>query len=205
MKPSVLDISNMALDESFSQSQHCLSEDYSEGSNFWLNASTFRESIGGILVFSDENQLLYECDIARRILSQLHDNEPSIPTIPNEITHICTSLIQIRLSFPDQSWLAEFDIFTSSATAIHIRSRWLTIEGSVNPYLLLNVEDRKQAVVNIVLREADRYGLTPREKDVWVLQHNNYTYKQIAAELGITPNTVKKHVRSIYSKKKKYS
>jgi DNA-binding CsgD family transcriptional regulator len=37
---------------------------------------------------------------------------------------------------------------------------------------------------------------------VWLLQQNNYTYKQIAAELGITPNTVKKHVRNIYAKRR---
>jgi RNA polymerase sigma factor (sigma-70 family) len=68
--------------------------------------------------------------------------------------------------------------------------------------LLLTIEDRQQAIINLVLEEADRYGLTPREKNVWLLHHNNYTYKQIAAELGITPNTVKKHMRSIYAKKK---
>jgi DNA-binding CsgD family transcriptional regulator len=71
-----------------------------------------------------------------------------------------------------------------------------------HPCLLLTIEDRQQAVLNLVIEEADRYGLSPREKEVWLLQQSNYTYKQIAAELGITPNTVKKHMRNIYAKKR---
>jgi RNA polymerase sigma factor (sigma-70 family) len=173
--------------------------------NFIENA-VIRESIGGVLIFSDQNRLVYACDTSQKILNQLRsDDSASQSFIPGEISHICYSLIQSRLLFPDQNWLIECDIFTRSAMAIHIRARWLNTQQFTDPYLLLNIEDRQQAITNIVLQEADRYGLTPREKDVWVLQHDNYTYKQIAAKLGITPNTVKKHVRSIYAKKKKVS
>ncbi len=167
-----------------------------------LNIALIEECLGGVLVFTDQPQLVYASTVARQVLGQLQSEDFSTHPIPDEIWHICQSLIQSRHLFPNQNWMIEFDIFTNAATTLHICSRWVNMDNIGHPCLLLTVEDRQQAITNLVLDEADRYGLTPREKDVWLLQHNNYTYKQIAAELGITPNTVKKHMRSIYAKKK---
>jgi len=185
------------------QSQHQSCRDFTEKQDSWLTRIAIEECIGGILVFSDQKQLIYASDSAHSVLRQLHQDDAVERLIPNEIQHICESLVQSRHLFPDQNWLMEFDIFTSAATTLHIRSRWFSIDGIDRPCLLLTIEDRQQAIANIVLEEADRYGLTRREKEVWLLQHNGSTYKQIAEQLGITPNTVKKHVRSIYAKKKK--
>jgi RNA polymerase sigma factor (sigma-70 family) len=170
--------------------------------SYQINKALIEECIGGILVFTDQPQLVYASESAHRVLSQLQQDSTAKSLIPNEIWHICRSLIQSRHLFPDQNWLIEFDIFTSAMTTLHICARWLNVDVVSHPCLLLTIEDRQQAIINLVLEEADRYGLTPREKNVWLLHHNNYTYKQIAAELGITPNTVKKHMRSIYAKKK---
>ena len=170
-----------------------------------LNSLLLEECLGGILIFTEQQQLVYSNAVAHRILNQLkQDRQESMAScfIPHEIWHICQSLIKSRHLFPEQNWLIEFDIFTNTATTLHICSRWLTSDIITHPWLLITLEDRQQAIISLVLEEADRYGLTPREKEVWLLQHNNYTYKQIAAELGITPNTVKKHTRSIYAKKK---
>lgn len=167
-----------------------------------LDAALLEDCLGGILIFDSQQQLVYANGEAHRVLNQLQQGSTTNCLVPNEIWHICQSLIQSRHLFPEQNWLIEFDIFTSTATALHICSRWLNLDTIVDPCLLLTIEDRQQAIISLVLEEAERYGLTPREKEVWLLQHNNYTYKQIAAELGITPNTVKKHTRSIYAKKK---
>ncbi len=67
---------------------------------------------------------------------------------------------------------------------------------------MLTLEDRHQAMRNMAIEESERYGLTPREKEVWVLHRMVLTYKQAASELHITPNTVKKHMKSIYVKQK---
>lgn len=170
--------------------------------NHQFSEALMEECIGGILVFTEQQQLVYASKTAHQVLSQLKQESSTSCWIPDEILHICQSLIQSRHLFPEQNWLIEFDIFTSAATTLHICSRWLTVDVVANPFLLLTIEDRQQAIINLVLEEANRYGLTPREKEVWLLQYNNYTYKQIATELGITPNTVKKHTRSIYAKRK---
>jgi DNA-binding CsgD family transcriptional regulator len=170
----------------------------------WKDMSEYliEELVGGVLIFTEKKQLIYTNDGAQKILDQLQPQESSASLIPDEIWHICHSLIQSRLLFPDQNWLIEFDILTSKAITLHIRSRWVNVSILDHPCLVLTLENRQQTLVNLVLEEAEKYGLTPREKEVWLLQHNGYTYKQIAAELGITPNTVKKHMRSIHAKRR---
>jgi DNA-binding CsgD family transcriptional regulator len=78
----------------------------------------------------------------------------------------------------------------------------LNIENLQLSCLLITVEDRDKAIKNIAVEEAQSYRLTRREKEVWLLHRDRYTYKQIASELCITPNTVKKHMKSIHAKQK---
>lgn len=165
-----------------------------------LNMTLLEECLGSILVFTDQKQLVYVNDSAQKVLKQLCQTEAPSAEIPGEIWHIYHSLVQGRHLFPDQNWVIEFDIVTTKASNLHIRSRWITIEATNQLGLLLVIEDRHKDIIKTVMNEADRYGLTPREKEVWLLQRNRYTYKQIAIELGITPNTVKKHMRSIHAK-----
>ncbi len=161
-----------------------------------------QELIDAILVFTEQQQLIYASNGAHKILNRLRPKCSASNKIPEEIWHICQSLIQSRHHFPKQNWLTEFDIVTQDATILHIRSQWLKLEQLEHPCLVLMIEDRQQAVENILIEEVEQYGLTPREKEVWFLHRHDLTYKQISVELGITPNTVKKHMKSIHTKQK---
>ena len=44
--------------------------------------------------------------------------------------------------------------------------------------------------------------LTPREREVVTLLAEGYSYAQIAGQLGISENTLKTHIKRIYSKLK---
>ena len=46
----------------------------------------------------------------------------------------------------------------------------------------------------------NEYHLTPKERKVLELMSKGYLYKEIAAELNNTPNTIKQHIRHIYEK-----
>jgi DNA-binding CsgD family transcriptional regulator len=202
MKSSTLQSNLRVLFDQSTDQKHLFNLSNEPTGENQIGKALVEEFIGGILVFTDQQKLIYASESAYRALGQLKHAEDSKDPIPTEIWHICQSLVQSRYRFPDQTWLIEFDIFTNAATALHICSRWLKVDMLEHPCLLLTIEDRQQAVLNLVIVEADRYGLSPREKEVWLLQQSNYTYKQIAAELGITPNTVKKHMRNIYAKKR---
>ncbi|HEY9650556.1 MAG TPA: LuxR C-terminal-related transcriptional regulator, partial [Coleofasciculaceae cyanobacterium] len=158
--------------------------------------------IDGILVLTEQREIIYANESARRILRQLNQGKTRNNLVPKEIWHICQSLIQSRSLFPNQRWLIESRIFADNSTAFNIRVRWINLENVENSCILITVEDRYQAIKNIAVEEAQGYGLTRREKEVWLLHRGQYTYKEIASELCITPNTVKKHMKSIHAKQR---
>ncbi|NJR70496.1 MAG: SUMF1/EgtB/PvdO family nonheme iron enzyme [Synechococcales cyanobacterium CRU_2_2] len=49
--------------------------------------------------------------------------------------------------------------------------------------------------------EIQRYGLTHRESEVWQLHRQGYSYDEIAGQLYISRNTVKKHLKAIALKR----
>jgi DNA-binding CsgD family transcriptional regulator len=164
--------------------------------------TVIEDLIDGILIVTEEGKLTYANNCAQRILRQLNSTE-SLPTlIPKEIWHICHSLIESRHLFPNQYWLIESKIFVGSSIAFNVQARWLKVQGGERSCILLSIRDRYQDIKEMVNEESQKYGLTCREKEVWLLHRANYTYKQVAGELCITPNTVKKHMKNIYSKQK---
>ena len=156
--------------------------------------------MNGILILTPNKELIYANQSAHRLLQQLDPSHARASLVPPEIWHTCQFLIESRNLFPQQSWLIEAEIFIDSSVAFHVQVQWLQLEIVEEPCLLLTVTDQYQCIKNIALTEAQNYGLTAREKEIWLLYRANYTYKQIAAELRITVNTVKKHMKSIHAK-----
>lgn len=159
--------------------------------------------IDGILIVTEQKELIYSNENAQRILGKLHQGKVNTNIIPEEIWYVCQSLIQSRSLFPNQCWTIQSRIFTEYSTILDIQVRWFHIETIETPCLLITLEDRHQAIKNVAAEEAQFYQLTRREKEVWLLHRGHYTYKEIASELSITPNTVKKHMKSIHAKQKK--
>ena len=85
-----------------------------------------------------------------------------------------------------------------------MRVQWFDWDNDacqVGNCFLITLEDRQQSLAVIANQEAQRYGLTTRETDVWCLKRKGSSYKEIAKALFISENTVKKHVKNIYSKR----
>jgi ATP/maltotriose-dependent transcriptional regulator MalT len=158
--------------------------------------------LDGVLILTETREMIYANDCARRVLRQLNQERSLANQIPEEVWHICQSLIDSRHLFPNQYWLIESKVFIGNSIVFNVRARWLKLEGNERPCLLLSIRDQCQYIKDIVNEESQKYGLTSREKEIWLLHRANYTYKQVALELCITPNTVKKHMKSIYSKQK---
>jgi DNA-binding CsgD family transcriptional regulator len=101
----------------------------------------------------------------------------------------------------DRAGILETELSSNRPTLLRIRVRSLKLSAKARPYLLVILEDRYQSTQNVAISEADRYGLTPREADVWLLRRTNHSFKDIAAELHISLNTVKKHMKNIQAKR----
>ncbi len=156
----------------------------------------------GVLILSKQGQWIHANECARRICQHLSQCPSQINSVPSPIWHVCESLIESCELFPEQKMIIESEISKDNSGSFRIRVRWLELDRNTQPYLLVILEDQYQSTENIAKTEAKKYGLTPREAEVWSLKKANCSYKEIAARLYIGQNTVKKHLKSIYAKQR---
>jgi len=156
--------------------------------------------VDGVLIVTEGGDWVHANERARRICHKLCQDKSQVNLVPQPIWHICESLIDSRDIFPDQSMIIEEEIDTDDCSAFRIRARWFAFEETAQPYILVTMEDRLQSTQNTAVAEIKKFGLTSREAEVWLLRRSNYSYKEIAAKLYITHNTVKKHLKNIYAK-----
>lgn len=156
--------------------------------------------IDGVLILNQQGTWVHANECALQICHQLSPCTSPKNSVPQEIWRVCESLIDSRELFPGQKIIIESEINTNDLAVFRIRVRWLKLEESEHPYLLVTMEDRHQSTQNTVIVDAKKYGFTPREAQIWLLRRTNHSYKEIAGQLYITLNTVKKHMKNIYAK-----
>jgi DNA-binding CsgD family transcriptional regulator len=160
--------------------------------------------IDGVIILTEQANLVYANSYARQLCDRLFPEAVRASSIPQQIWRICQNLIDSRRIFPGQSVMLEDEVGDRKADAIRVRVRWLELDKTDEPYLLVMIEDRYQSARRRAIAEGQQFGLTSREADVWLRRCMNYTYDEIAAELFITVNTVKKHVKSIHAKREEF-
>jgi DNA-binding CsgD family transcriptional regulator len=156
--------------------------------------------IDGVLILNQQGETVHANDCARRICQQLSQGKSALNSVPQPIWRVCESLIESRDLFSDNKLIIESEINLDNSAMFRIRARWLELKDNEQPYLLVTLEDRLQSTQNAALTDVKKYGLTHREAQVWLLRQAKHSYKEIAAQLYITINTVKKHMKNIYAK-----
>ncbi|HAA33667.1 MAG TPA: helix-turn-helix transcriptional regulator [Cyanobacteria bacterium UBA8553] len=170
-------------------------------SNSLLLQGVIESFFDGILILTEQGELVHINDLARQICEQLTQGKTQVNSVPKEIWRVCQALIESRSLYHNQPVIIESEVTTNKLTTVRIRTRWLKLSGIENPCLLVILEDRYQSVQNLAIAEVDKYGLTPREAEVWLLRRRQYALKEIATELTISLNTVKKHLKNIHAKR----
>lgn len=160
-------------------------------SQLHLMQAVIESFVDGIFILTTQGELVHANERARCICQG---------EIPAEIRRICQSLNESRQLFPNQNISIESEIKTEYQAKIRVRARWLQANESNNDYIIVTLEDRNQTNQSMAISEAKKYALTEREAQVWQLRRANYSYQEIAEELYITINTVKKHLKNIYAK-----
>lgn len=157
--------------------------------------------IDGILILNDRGEWLHANDCARRICRQLSQSTAQTNRLPQEIWRACQALIESLKLYPNKAVLIEDEITADQSITYRVRAQWLKLEAAQDACVLVTLEDRQQSIQNLAIAEGQKYGLTPREAEVWLRYRANYSYREIAAELFITQNTVKKHMKNIHAKR----
>lgn len=157
----------------------------------------------GIVILTAQGERIYENHQARRLCRQLNSGKTP-PTIPVEIWQVCQSLIESHRLYPNRPIILESEATPNRLTSLRIRARWLALPEAQRPYLVVLLEDCYESVKGQTIRETQKYGLTPRQAEVWILHRLGYRYREIASELHIALDTVKKHVKDIHAKQRRF-
>ncbi|MDX2229712.1 MAG: LuxR C-terminal-related transcriptional regulator [Leptolyngbyaceae cyanobacterium bins.349] len=116
---------------------------------------------------------------------------------------ICEALIESQALHPEKLGVMESEVQCEEMT-LRVRVQWLAINGYDRPCLLVRLQDQQQAVQTLAIAEAQHWHLTERESQVWALRRSGCSRKQIAAELYISEDTVKKHLGNVRAKRQSY-
>lgn len=154
--------------------------------------------VDGILVLTDRQEVIYANTIADSICTQLLQEKAN--PLPKELQEVCEALTESKDVYGDRPFMIESDVDTGK-TIFRIRAQWLNLEGAQQPCILLRLQDQNQSVQGLAIAEAQKWNLTPRETDVWLLRRAGYKRKQIAEKLYIAEDTVKKHLKNIHFKR----
>ncbi len=155
--------------------------------------------IDGILILTEQGEWFHANDLAHQICSKLTQGKAKRNSVPEEIWRVCRVFLQSHNPYSNQQATMEDEVVTDKLT-MRIRVQWFKISTVSTPYLLVILEDRYQSIQNLAIAEVDKYRLTRREAEVWLLRRANHSRKDIAAELCISVDTVKKHLKNIHAK-----
>lgn len=161
--------------------------------------AVFSDWIDGILLLTEDGKYVDGNRLGRRICDRIAQETLSDSPIPNEIWQTCQILIKSRRRFPKHLATAESELKLSHH-CFRIRARWFNAGQMADPHILVILENQTTSKQNLATTEAIQYALSPREADVWKLHRLGYTYQEIAQELHIALNTVKKHMKNTYAK-----
>jgi DNA-binding CsgD family transcriptional regulator len=153
----------------------------------------------GVLLLTARGELVYANRCARQMCVSLGDN--ASPTLEaSSVREMWGTLLERCRTISQPPSIVETEIRDRKASLLRVRARWLDLKES-DPYLLITLEDYNQSLQNLAITEVDRYNLTPREAEVWTLRRTGATYKEIALQLYIAVDTVKKHLKNIHAKR----
>ena len=153
----------------------------------------------GILILTQQDEFIHINNNARRILEKFSRNQTQTQDISRAIKRIYQAVLGSRELY-EKPVVIESEIGDKRLSTLRIRARWLQLEAYEQPLVLILLEDQHCSIQSLAVTEAEKYGLTSREAEIWLLRRANRSYKEIAAELFISLNTVKKHVKSIRDK-----
>ncbi|HEX3878114.1 MAG TPA: response regulator transcription factor [Bryobacteraceae bacterium] len=170
-----------------------------------------REGIAALIGNQADMEVVAEASTGREALEQFRQHRPDITLMDLQMPEMSgiDAMIAIRGEFPD----ARIIVLTTHAGDVQISralkagARGYLLKGLLRKELLDTIravhagQRRLSSEVAAEIAEHVNDGvLTPREVDVLRLVAGGNPNKEIAAQLSLTEETVKSHIRSILSK-----
>ncbi|NJM68918.1 MAG: helix-turn-helix transcriptional regulator [Scytonema sp. RU_4_4] len=158
----------------------------------------------GIVLLNETGELIHANTSACHIFSQINQDSSNSNCVPPAIWCICKTLLENRSLVPNKAIILSNEIRVNRSKVFCVCAKWLNLEKFHHSYLLVIIENKYESLKNIALAEVKKYELTPREAEIWCLYQEKFSYKEIATQLYISINTVKKHMRNIHAKRQAF-
>lgn len=182
-----------------------------------------RESIGLLLATVPQFEVVGSFCHVLDCIDDVRESKPDIVLMDIEMPGMTgiEAVVKIKKEFPHIQVLMQtvfedddrvFDSICAGASGYILKNflntklvdaiNELQYGGSpMSPSIARKVLNKMQSVSSIIKpEEAPDYHLTAREKEVLSCLVNGLSYKMIGAELGISYETVRSHVKKIYEK-----
>ncbi len=183
----------------------------SPDSGFFFN-SILESLIDGILITKDLGSVLYANTIAQQLCRQISPERPDVAhpqsnsEESNPDAHVPDEILKLHefmLEDPEQSLILESELTIAHQT-YRVRVQRIDLAVSGENCLLTRIENQAQSSRCLAHLEAQQYGLTSREEEVWTMRRQQLSRQEIAKSLHVSIDTVKKHLGNIQMKRQSY-
>jgi DNA-binding CsgD family transcriptional regulator len=160
-----------------------------------------------VMIVHPDGTVLQANAKAKQLCDRLSQEAPTTQpatNLPTAIQPLFAALLESRTLFPEQRVLPEFEMHLDDRTPLRIRGQFIDIPRSDCdvPYVLITIENRQESLNSVAIGDAQRFGFTARETEIWHLRLLGQSYREIATQLFITENTVRKHVKNVLAKRR---
>jgi DNA-binding CsgD family transcriptional regulator len=163
----------------------------------------------GIVILNGLGEVIHVNDTAWEVLSLIRQHAPVsknglVPEVMMGLCHQLDSKVSGQHSVSSHARLEATHLMTTADGGVLLRA--LALEGAKDlptegrRFLIMLEQVVEREPVNVAGQE--RFGLTPRERDVIQALTQGFTNKEIGNALGITEPTVKAHIKHIMEKMK---
>lgn len=151
----------------------------------------------GVMVLASSLRTVYCNEKAKALCDRLQTSQPSGDELPISVCQLCQRLMQEDFA-SSEPLIMEYQ---EGNQFFRLQARWLNLSAPQSLLLVL-IEDCHESTQQELAIEQDKYDLTDREAEIWFLLRQKYSYQEMSDLLRISLNTVKTHVKNIYSKRK---
>ncbi|MEO0377745.1 MAG: LuxR C-terminal-related transcriptional regulator [Cyanobacteria bacterium P01_A01_bin.17] len=159
----------------------------------------------GLLVYSLKGELLHANHMAYEVIQGSEEVSGYIATLGKEVENLFELFVrQLNGENLNTTFLVS-DVELSKTQAFQLRARYFQVAVVCpEPMIWISIEDQHKAQQAKAFVEAQKYGLSEREREVWQLRIAGYSYLEVAKLLFISINTVKRHLKNIHLKIERY-
>lgn len=161
-------------------------QDRQSSSQFFFLRAVLEGFPAGILILTHQGEIFDQNHQGEKLchyLASCYGEE--IQGVSQYIWRICKNLLEAE----SEDWLSDYllvlcqNFQIANGYHLQVRVEWLNLPNHDQPCFLMVIEDKKRSDQAAATPEMLRYGLTLRERQVWMLRRSGRSSQELAEDL----------------------